>query len=327
MSDLRILFLTRKGDGYVGAPQTQYGFEQEVSNLCNCKFAGVGWKDHKEGELMSRTVKRVMPDADWVIDYNNHLHIKKPKGRKYKVGHFISDLHAKHKYKTGNPVEYVELINNANYDAVFMRYPLLYGTSHRPDIIYDRLKCGKHWVPWSVDTEYYRPTEKRIDVAFIGTLGKCYPLRKRIWEGIYYVARGNKIIRETSPKGKTYERVTADLIHKHMVGDKYRDALAETRIFLFGCSDYRYPLQKFFEATASECMVMSDAPGMSKKLGFVNEETYVELFEEDWDDRVLFALENPDLVAKIAKQGRENTVKEHSHAVRAKYFVEEVLQG
>jgi len=322
MHDLNILFRTRKGQEYVGAPHTQYEFEQEVAKLCNCKFAGKGWGDFRELEHMSETVKRVMPNADWVIDYDNNLHVKKPNNRKYKVGHFISDLHGKHHYGLTSPVGYVEMINKANYDAVFMRYPLIHGTSHRPDVVYDRLTCDKHWVPWSVDVDYYRPKDKRVDVSFIGTLGTCYPLRKEMWEGVYYVARGHKIIREQSPPGKTYERHTDKLIHTHLVGSKYRDMLAETRMFLFGCSTYRYPLQKFFEASASECMIMSNSPSMAKKLGFIPNKTYVEVSEIDWEEQLLYYLDNPDSVKKIAVRGRLNTVEKHNHKVRAKEFVE-----
>jgi len=62
-----------------------------------------------------------MPDADWVIDRDNALHEKKLENRGYRIGHFISDIHAKHYYKIKNPVKYVEAINDVGYDAVFMR--------------------------------------------------------------------------------------------------------------------------------------------------------------------------------------------------------------
>jgi len=328
ISDLRVLWLTRKGEGYVGAPQTHYEFEQEVAKLCECKFAGQGWGQYKEGESMDETVKRIYGDSppDWVIDRDNNLHNKKPRNRSYKVGHFMSDLHGKHRYNTSNPVEYAELLNKVNYDAVFMRYTHIHGTSYRPDVVYDRLKCAKHWVPWSVDPDLFLPKPKTVDVSFIGTLGSCYPLRKLMWSGLYYVARGHKITRETSPRGKTYERDVESLTETHLVGKRYRDALAETRIFMFGCSTYRYPIQKFFEATASGCCVLSDAPSMAKKLGLIDGDTYVETYEEEWEDKLLVLLDDQKLVRKIARRGLKNTLEHHTHKTRATSFLE-MLEG
>ena len=326
MNDLQVLWLTHKGDGYVGAPQTQYGFEQKVAELCDCKFAGEGWPLYRAEETLDQTVKRVMPNADWVIDRDNALHEKKPTDRSYRIGHFISDLHAKHYYKLRNPVKYVEALNDTEYDAVFMRYPLIHGTKFRPEVVYDRLKCEKHWVPWSIDTEKYHPRRrKRYDVSFMGTVGACYPLRKEIWENIYYVARGHRILRQRAPAGKTYDRAVSKLQDEFLVGKDYRKALGETRILLFGCSVYRYALQKFFEGAASGCLVVSDAPGMAKRLGFRDKETYVKVDSFDWEDTVKELLDNPDMVEQVARRGRHNVMENHTHKVRARQFVEMLI--
>lgn len=322
MTDLNVLWLTHKGEGYVGAPSTQHGFEQEVSKLCNCRFAGEGWEEYATGETMHDTVKRVMPEADWVIDSDNNLHNHKPRGRGYRVGHFVSDIHAKHFYGTSSPITYAQLINEAGYDAVFMRYKLLYGTKHRPDAMWDWIKCEKHWLPWSVDDNYYKPKHKQIDVAFIGSRGNCYPLRNDMWEGLYYVCRGYKVVREEAPKGKTYERTIDGLKTTHLVGDKYRDTLSETRILAFGCSVYRYPLQKFFEGAASKCLIASNEPGNAKELGFVDEKTYVEVDEATWEDKLLWLLENPGTVSNISRGGMKNVLMRHTHKVRSQEFVE-----
>jgi len=321
MTDLNILWLTHKGDGYVGAPQTQYGFEQEVAKITNSVFAGEGWKDFKRNESIPETVERCMPDADWVIDRDNNL-TPKPRNTSYKIGHFISDIHAKHKYNMNNPVEYVELLNKVGYDKIFMRYPLLYGTNHRPKIVYDRLNCAKEWSPWSADIDYYTPAEKSVDVSFIGRVNDAYPLRRLMWNGLYYVGRGRKLIREQPPFGTTYQRDIAKHQEQHLVGDKYRDALAETRILIFGCSIYRYALQKFTEASASGCLMICNQPTMNKRLGFIDGETYVEVDEVDWEEKLLYYMDNPEEAEKIATNGMKNTRKLHSHKVRAQQFLE-----
>jgi len=137
---INILFMDRKGKGYVGAANTRYEFEQAVRKYARCMFAGEGWKDHKPSESTDLTVGRVMPDVDWVIDRDNNLLERRSPNRAYRIGVFISDLHGKHYYGVSNPVEYAKLINKSDYDAVFMRYPLLYGMSYHPMVFWKHIE-------------------------------------------------------------------------------------------------------------------------------------------------------------------------------------------
>jgi len=324
---LRILFLTRRGEGYVGAPNTRHEFEQTVAKYANCEFAGEGWPNYKPNETTDLTVGRVMPNADWVIDRDNNLLEKHPSGRKYRIGLFTSDLHGKHFYKVNSPLEYAKMVNKAGYNAVFMRYPMVYGTSYRPDVFYDHLKMDKHWLPWSVNEEFFYPIRPfKYDVSFIGTYHHvphgAYPLRKEIWKGIYFTARGHRILRERAPIGKTYERSWELLKETHLVGEDYARALGETRVLLFGCSKYLYPVQKFFEGTAAGCLVMSNAPCFANRLGFINGDTFIDVDEFSWEEALTYFLENKREAAKIAKRGREMTLKHHTHDIRAKQWLE-----
>jgi len=156
----------------------------------------------------------------------------------------------------------------------------------------------------------------------MGTVGNCYPLRKEIWENLYYAARGHRILRQEAPRGRTYDRDVATLQDSFLVGEDYRKALGETRILLFGCSVYRYALQKFFEGSASGCLVVSNAPAMAKRLGFKDKETYMKVDSFDWEDTIKYLLDNPDVVTDVARRGMRNVVKNHTHKVRARQFVE-----
>lgn len=270
-----------------------------------------------------------MPDADWVIDRDDDLHNPKPSKRKrgYKVGLFTSDLHGKWSYGLDNPVAFTELINSAGYDAIFMRYKLVYGTHHRPDVVWDRLKPDVYFLPWSVDDNLFKPSRKKpIDVASIGSTYNCYPLRKEINEGIYYICRGKRLLLKNAPRGKTFERGISDLSKDYLVGGDYAKALGDTRIFITGCSIYRYPLQKFFQATAAGCMLLSNEPATAKELGFINDETYFEIDEKTWEQCLRYFLDNPSEVKKIARAGRKNTLMNHTHDTRAKEFIEILSQ-
>lgn len=326
MKDIKILFLTRRGEGYVGAPQTRHEFEQEVAKHCTCKFAGEGWPLYRAEEPMDLTVKRVMPDADWVIDRDNNLHNRKPSKRKrsYKVGLFISDLHGKHHYGLKTPVEFVEMINKAGYDGVFMRYKYVYGTHYSPDVAWRLLRPDVYFVPWSVDPERFQPSRsKPVDVAAIGSAYRCYPLRRSINASIYYACRGRKILVKTAPTGGTFERDVPGMRDRgFLVGEDYEKALGDTRIFITGCSIYSYPLQKLFQSTAAGCMLLCNEPSTAKLLGFLNDRTYFMINEYTWEQALKYFLENPTEVRVMARRGRKNTLLHHTHRVRAEEFLE-----
>ena len=319
-----ILFLTRRGEGYVGAPQTRHEFEQELAKHANCAFAGEGWSLYRANESMDMTVTRVMPDADWVIDKDNNLHNKKPSNRSYKVGVFISDLHGKHYYRVKTPTGFTDMLNAAGYDRVWMRYPFIHGTSYSPDVVCKGLTAETQWVPWSINPDKFKPYANKWDVTFIGSRGTCYPLRNDIWKNIHSVAQGYKVLRREAPKGKTYTRDVKSLDSSHLVGENYAKTLGESRMLLFGCSVYRYAIQKFFEAPASHCLVVSNKPDMAERLGFVDDKTYVEVSNDNWKETLLYLLETPSYVQRIADAGMENVLKNHTHAVRAKQFLREL---
>ena len=313
---MKILWLEKNGEHLYGGPNTQHEFRHTVAKYAECAYAGEGYPDHRPGERLQDTVKRVMPDADWVIDANNALESPKPKKRRYRIGVFITDIHAKHHYGIDNPVSFANKVNEAGYDSIFMRAPLLYGTSYRPNIFIDTVKCDKHWVPNSVDVGKYLVKKKRdIDVAFIGATYDCYPLRKEINEGLYYAARGHHILCRGGARGPN------DAKTNQVLGGDYVDALLRSRILIFDCSVYRYPVMKFFEGMAAGCMVMSDAPYMADKLGFVHRVSYAEINLLNWDEALQYYLEHPEDVDRIAAQGRKVVKRQHSHDVRAKQLV------
>ena len=317
---LKILWLRENGENIIGAHTTQYEFEQVVGKYADCKYAGKGFPDYVAEETIEQTVDRVMPDADWVMDSDTNYHIKKPQDKSYKVGVFISDIHGKHLYGINNPVEWAYMLKKAEYDAIFMRIPLIYGTPYRPEVVYEILQDNARWLPWSVNiNKFYRRDEMKYDVTFLGARGDNYPLRKIITEGIYHVARGYKILCSAYPTlgGQPKSRYGSDYI----IGDKYYDALGSSRILIFDVSRYRYPLIKLFEGSASGCLLMTDPPAMNKRLGFRHRLTYAEIDDVTWEEGLQYYLKHPKEAKKIADRGMRMTRKYHTHEVRAQQFV------
>lgn len=317
---MNILFMTRKGEGLVGAPATYHGFEMAVGEQAECQWAGKGWELHKEGERLNDTVRRVMPDADWVIvDKNEFKPV--PKKKTYKTGVMLSDLHAKWSHNINNPMGFIKLINSCNYNAVFMKYLRIHGCGVSHNVFLKGLEAQAYHLPWSIDPAEYHPKKKDIDAAFIGAHGATYPLRSSMWKGILYAGRGYKVVRAQSPKGKTFERDADRLKTEHYVGEKYADVLGRTKMMLFGSSKYRYFVQKYVEAGMSGCCILSDAPADARRLGFVPNYSFVEVNEYDWEENLMYLLENPLEAQKIGRNCLNACRSMHTHEVRAKEFI------
>lgn len=323
---MKILFLRRNGEGLVGAPGKYHEFEQEVGRLCNAEWAGLGWPSYRPNESMDETVKRVMPDADWVIDSDDGFKI--PSERSYKVGAFISDLHGKWNKNVTTPASFVSLINSTGYNAVFLKYLYIYGTSALPDIFLKELRPKIFFLPWSVDPDKFKPLEpKEWDVTFLGRsddLGVRYPLRVRLWKGglrRFCNTRRLRLLRGRPPESKTYDRKISMLEDEFWVGKRYTEALGRTWFFIFGSSRHNYPLQKYFEGMSSGCVVVADEPGGAEELGFVDGETYVEIDGGNWEQRLGYFIKHPDAAKRIAENGRKLMLRAHTHEIRAKEFI------
>lgn len=315
---MNVLWLTRKGEDFCCAPRTRHEFEQEVASITHSKFIGQGWEEHIPGESIRDSVNRVMPDVDWVIDRDYNL--KEVKPQDLRVGHFISDLHGKQKYRAFRAHQHIKLLNEAGYTAIFMRYTELHGTKEDVDVYKTTLLPSAYWVPWSVNPKRHYPRGKiDYDVACMGTLSpKVYPLRTKMMKEMVTLQDEYRTLSRMAPKGTSFER---------LADDEYDGILGSIGIHIFDCSKYRYPLQKFFEGMASGCLVMSTRPGGSEKLGFVDEKTYVKVNRYNWKKKLLYYLENPGETKKIADRGRAMVLKYHTHEVRAKQFVRYLEDG
>ena len=321
---MRILFLRHKGLDYVGAPGTYHDFEQTVGKIAECKWAGKEWPLHRPNEPMDATVKRVMPDADWVIDTDEGF--KAPRDKDYQVGHFTSDLHGKSICGVHTPQGLLALMNRSNYDALFMKYKYVYGANCNPDIFLTDMKVQSRFLPWSIDPEKYRPNgERRVDVAFLGAYGSVYPLRNDLWYGLNPFCRRHnlKLLLKQSPGGSSFKRYIPNLIDEgHVVGSRYREALRSTRILIFGGSRFRYPVQKYFEGMASGCLVMANTPGAAEDLHFKDGYNFVDINVNNWKDKLLYYAQHRDEAEQISEQGRKTIEKYHTHDIRAQQFIQ-----
>ena len=321
---MKILFLRQKGEGFVGAPQAYHEFELAVGKIVECKWAGMGWLQFSAGESMEQTVQRLYGDnpPDWVFDGDNNFKI--PAERDYKVGYFVSDLHGKKSMDCDSSRQFLKLLQETNYDAVFLKYKYIYGVWPTPkDLFIKGLTDKAHFLPWSVDLRQFYPREKYFDVAFLGAVDrKRYPLRHKLWKELPKFCKEHKLrlLMKEAPPGKTFERRSRNL--KYIVGDRYRDYLGKSRILIFGSSKFKYPLQKYFEGMASGCLVMADEPSSSEELHFVDGASYIKISKHDWKEKLEYYSMHKEEAQRIAAKGREIVTEYHTHDRRAKEFVE-----
>jgi len=332
---LNILFMSMKRDDLVCLDYGHY-FEKAVGKIANCKWAGRGWALHRS-ESLSSTVKRVMPNADWVIYYdfeirreNIPIKVLPRHKRGYKVATITSDLHKK-------PVDHIIDLNNGPWDAFLMLYTML-----NAEIDYQR---GLGWkktdsnqflqklhAPIFPLTPSIEPAvfnmfnrNRAIDALFLGNATKyIYPLRFDIYHNLKALGIRNKwkTIVRWCPKGKSLERKKQEYLDKgDIVGEKYADYLSRTKCFLFGTSVFKYPLLKFFEGMASGACVFSDLPLQWKMFHFKPGENMVLINKDNWRNKLKYYLDNEDERRKIALEGYRMTMRHHTNAARARELV------
>lgn len=331
---MKILILHPRGDDILAEPSNYQEFFNELAGCADVKFAGKGFPLYRENETIDQTVKRMYGDKppDWVIDRDFNLHNKKPTPRNYKIGLFVSDLHAKWHYGVNIPIEHIRMINEAGYDAVFLRSLYIRDFNVPNDIYLKELNCKTIFVPWSVNVDLYSQARERNpnrfqdrmnDIAFLGAVSNFYPLRKIMWGELDKFAKENNysLIKRKPPKGNIYDLKMSRLMNEHYVGWRYVELLVNTKIFPFDCSIYGYPIKKFFEGMAAGCLVMSVKPLTAEELGFEDGKTYVEINDNNWKDKIKYYLENIDEAAKIASRGSLLVERFHNHRSRAYYFV------
>lgn len=314
---MNILWMTRRGERYVGDPITRHGFEQAVEKITNSAFAGEEWPLARPGESLEDTVKRVMPDVDWVVDMDDNLHRSKPLD--LNVTHLVSDLHGKYSYGVVTPEGHIDMLNRAGYRALFLRYTELHGTSSPVDIYRRSLNPSVYWLPWSFDPDTFHPRARmRYDAAFIGSTGdKAYPLRNMIQAELTRLSETYRTFTAEAPRGGTFERLNTEKLSD----SRYADILGSSNIFIFDSTVWRYAIMKFFECLGSGCLIMTTKPGGAEALGLVDERTYVEINQHNWREKLHYYLKNPGEAKKIADRGLQVARGYHTHDVRAKQFV------
>ena len=330
---INILYVTENFQDVVRQDALYY-LEQEVGKIANCSWAGMGWPRYRLNESIDRTVRRVMPNADWVIyfDYGAQFRdtptdiLPKDK-RNYKVATYIVDLHRQ-------PNKYIHRLNSSGMDAVLMTTirlgkQIIGGPpqSISPNYYIDHLEIPFFHMPPCTNPEIYKPIagKKQFDASFFGAnIQLYYPLRQLMWIELPLLAEreGWKTLIRDAPPGKALNRSKSRLAREgHFVGEKYATALALSKVFLFGTSVFKYPLMKFYEGMACGTCVMADIPLSAEELHLIPDWNFVSIDKSNWKEKLKYYLKHDNEREEIAQRGYEMVMKHHTAEVRAKQLL------
>lgn len=310
-------------------------FEREMGKIADCKYWGPNREGYKEMPL-EEVIKHLYGNdsPDWVIatpfmhcEHRRWIGYKCPKNRKWKMAVFTDDLHANSMLGVGAE-GYCEALNKAEFDMILMWYTKLgYAKPYHdidPKYFMKNLKAKVVHVPKFVDPKEMYPLNvtKKHDVVFLGAVQKRqYPLRFSIWNKLPSLAKkhGWRFLLKERPPGSASERLIGGLKQKgYVVGDKYSETLASSKVFIFGCSIYKYPLLRYFEGWATKTLVMANKPFHADRLGLIDGVNYVEINENNWPVKLKYYLEHNKEREKIAQAGYKNFLENHTDSIRVK---------
>ena len=333
---MRILFTGLRTRNLVNMNVIHY-LEQEVSKLTECEWSGPGWDNHVPGEGIEDTVRRLYGNdpPDFIVCNRPNIDEYKRLGEgQSSVPPIIStlaDLHV-------NPKVWVDLVNGSS-KGVLMRYlyspyirkkllnRFMYYTRFDESYYQDNISSEILHFPWFTDRRVYEPCEeKEHDVVFLGAYRKkVYPLRNRIVSELPRLCeeRGWNFIIRDRPPGISSQRDISKLLEQgHIVGKKYAETIAKSKVFIFGNSIFRYPLTKYFEIMGSGTLLMANKPQSAEELHLKAGENFVEINRGNWKEKLAYYLEDNTERERIARNGYETMMKYHTSEVRAKQLLD-----
>lgn len=346
---MKVLFIYPHMQHHMAAYNKGLWMLEVARQYPECKLAGHGFPDYKVGESLKDKINRLYgnDDPDWVVGG----FVKASRiNRNYKLTRWLEDMHV----NTGIFAE----VSNKGLDALIMRclhtsfmFPTVddfravwsiprekwlesgHCVKVEKDFITKDLEIPVLFLPISVSASVFKPvdeSEKKYDVTIIGSVGKFYPLRLAIWKDLPQLAKmknWNALMKgapNVSPYRADYRKIHNDpeLRKKWLVREDYAKAVAESKIFIFGGSMFRYPLTKYLEGLMSGALVMADLPFHAEELHFKPDWNMVEINAENWKEKLTYYLEDDQLRETIARRGYETAMKYHTHKVRAKEFID-----
>ncbi|GAG70983.1 unnamed protein product, partial [marine sediment metagenome] len=262
-------------------------FEQSIAKIVECKWAGHGHELHKHGENLNQTISRVMPEADWVIVNWSMVRALKndiifPKKRAYKIAMITSDIHK-------GPKNTVKGWNAGKWDAFLM---IASKTKAAPEYYINNLNAPIFILGHTINPEFFKPLDqpKKYDVSLLGHLGGFYILRRIMMKELPDLAKQNnwKLLMRGRPGGS----ISGALKTGRIVGYKYAEAIALSKIFISCEIRTRGAVKKYFEGMACRTCVLANTPIMAEDFHFRPDWNFVEIGRDNWKEKLKYYLKH-----------------------------------
>jgi len=277
-------------------------------------------------------VKEFNPDVI-IVGVNNTVHrsisnLDKVKCLKIM---FSDDPHnwlaRKAKFMNKNIIDIMLMMNfgkwygkKANYPTWWLK-PFKLASERPPEIYGGRMTIADKYqrqlnykpkfinFPESVNTKFFKDMgyqRARCDVFNSGShSSQAYPFRCRIHAVLSF-----------EPDIKSCIRPAFAFDWK-----SYAKAIAKSKMLVDGIGVFGYTTQRFTQAMASKTLVVSSLPYDNVDNHFIPDETFVEINENDFLDKIRYYLENNDERKRIVENAYKTVLQYHTCEIRAKQLV------
>lgn len=203
------------------------------------------------------------------------------------------------------------------------------------DYFIKQLTKPHRFFPHCAEPSEFKPvdeSQKKYDVSMIASVGNCYPLRKDIKKHLPSLAKKHQwtfLLKQ--PPNTNYAKYRRDislvendpkLREQWLLGADYAKAVAESKVFIFGNSVFRYPVVKIVEGLASQTLVMMDPPFHTEDMHLKSDWNFVAVDQTNWKARLEYYLDDDQLRETVARRGYETAMKHFTTTVRAKAFID-----
>ncbi len=228
--------------------------------------------------------------------------------------HLVQDIANPRKvFVDGTDSQDFTVINNIRFKAVFKR------ELNRQ--FHDAINHFVFPLPFAAEKRYFsdQPVTKDIAVTFLANM-HTNPWRHSIHQRLQNLHLSDVI------SGATNERAYSSAQPKTHANETpvYRQLLRRSRISI-NVAGAGYDTARFWEILAARAMLMTQDLDIVIPHGFTDGHDCV-IFRslDEFDDKLLFYMNRPELVAQIADRGYQRLITHHTTRARAQQFLEVV---
>ncbi len=183
------------------------------------------------------------------------------------------------------------------------------------------------WVPFCINPDVFKDYgfDRLYDVAILGAMSpEVYPLRFLVANTLLR-RKDLKILYSPRPRGGYVPDP-----NKAFMRANYAKAIARCKMMIFCTCKFKYPVQKFIETMGCKTLGLADIPLDAKELHFKPDYNFVEINNNNFENKIHHYLEHENERRKIIENGYNTVMKYHTCEIRAKqilHYLEELLEG